>query len=466
MRTWNSSKALWKQHWSDHVGSTTSAIPAWRAIAACLGTALIIGSGCKKPQDELGLSLLDPADTLGTVSTDTTAITAWTKPDAAVRTSALSTNQVGSYVDDVFGPVAVGTATQVRLSINNVGPADPALVCDSLVLSLAYATTDGLYGDPDPQVVSVFRLGEDLHTDSVYKSDRQPVVENNDLVAGAPRLFTPAPTSGPVVGGDTLVPQLRIPLNVALGQELLSQWGQPTMADNASFLAWFKGLAIAPGTMGQAPLQGGVMRLNLLNGASKLTLYFHNNTGTLSTFDFIIGSSSVRYSYVQFAHDQAVEPGLAQTLADTTLGQVETYVQAMGGLRTKLHFPHLLAHAHAGQRALAKAELVVPIAGPFHGTYLPPAQLFVFRQAEDGSDLLVPDQIAGQGMVGGFYNAEKQEYRFNLTRWVQGVLNGTYPNTGLSLVPGSNGVSVNRVRLSGPQRTERPLQLLLTFTTY
>lgn len=429
-----------------------------------LGT--ILSSGCKKPEDDLGLSILDPADTLGTVRLDTSSIIAWPREDDAVRTSVLSANLVGAYVDDVFGPVITGTATQLRLSVNNIGPADPALVCDSLVLSLAYITVDPIYGDLDPQVIRVFRLNEDLSLDSLYKNDRPPVTESIDLVQGSPRSFTPVPSEGPVVGGDTLVPQLRIPLDPNLGQELLAQWGQPTMADNASFLAFFKGVHVVPDNAGQSALQGGVWRFNLLNGASKMTLYYHNAEGVSSTFDFIIGSSAVRYTTSVFDHAAASEPALPSALTDSTQGQLNTFVQSLGGLRTEVRFPYLDEFANGPYRALAKAELVVPLSGAFHPTYSPPDQLFVFRKADDGTDLLVPDQVAGQGVVGGFYDEVNQLYRFNLTRWTQGVINGTYANTGLSLVPGSNGVTVNRAALAGPLHTAQPMKLVLTFTTY
>jgi len=49
---------------------------------------------------------------------------------------------------------------------------------------------------------------------------------------------------------------------------------------------------------------------------------------------------------------------------------------------------------------------------------------------------------------------------------LQGVLNGEYPNTGLTVVPGSNGVTVNRAILNGPQHPALPMRLRLTFTTY
>jgi hypothetical protein len=436
------------------------------ALAGACLLGLLLTPGCKKPEDSLGLSVLDPADTLGTVRIDTTGIRSWPRLDDSIRTSALTANEVGSYMDDRFGLVATGTATQLRLSLNNVGPADPSMVCDSLILSLAFAATNPVYGELDPQRISVFRLTEDLTTDSIYYSNRQPANDGIDLVQGAPALFTPSPTAGPVINGDTLDPQLRIPLDPALGNELLAQWGQPTMVDNTSFLAYFKGLYAVADNPGQAPLQGGVWRFNLLSGASKMTLYYHNGAGTSTAFDFVIGTSSARYTAVRFDRSLASVPGLTETLVDTTLGQNATYIQALGGMRTEVRFPNLGQYAGSSLHALAKAELVVPVAADFHPTYLPPDQLFAFRKSDTGSDLLVPDQIAGQGDVGGLYDATNKEYRLNLTRWVQGVLNGTYANTGLSLVSGSNGVSVNRAVLNGPAATSTPMKLVLTFTTY
>jgi hypothetical protein len=86
--------------------------------------------------------------------------------------------------------------------------------------------------------------------------------------------------------------------------------------------------------------------------------------------------------------------------------------------------------------------------------------IFPVRRGSSGQDLLLPDQNAT-----GIYNSTKKEYTFNVTRWVQGVINGTYTDAELGLIPGSNGVSVNRVVLTGPGHPDRPMKLLLTFTT-
>lgn len=425
---------------------------------------LFAAEGCKKPEDELGLDILDPADTLGLRQVDTTAIIAWPTDTASVRTSALSLNVLGSYLDERFGPVSAGIVTQVRLGANNIGPAG-AWVCDSLILSLAFHNVDPIYGDLDPQVITVRRLDESLSTDSVYQNDRIPVVQAADLVKDAPRSFTPQPYEGPVIDGDSLAAQLRIPLSLDLGNELLSHWGGPELADNTAFLNYFKGLYITPNNGPQAVEDAGVWRFNLLNGASKMTLYYHGD-GDARRTDFVIGNSSVRYSTGTFDHAAAPTPGVPDALADSSLGQQEIYVQALGGMRSELRFPHLDRYAGTPLKAIAQAILVVPISEPYYPSYVPPAQLFVFRKGDNGEELLVPDQISGQGNVGGVFDATKQEYRFNLTRWVQGVINGTYANTGLSLVPGNSGISVNRATLAGPAHATAPMKLLLTFTTY
>lgn len=427
---------------------------------------LFASEGCKKPEDDLGLSVLDPADTLGTVRTDTISIVAWTRTSDSVQTSGLSSNEVGSYLDPQFGKVLTGTVTQLRLSVNNVGQTGLNLTCDSLVLSLAYTTEDAIYGNLDPQTIRVYRLNEDLTTDSIYHSNRQPALGTEDLVLGSPRQFTPAPTYKPVINGDSLTPQLRIPLSTDLGNTLLAEWGQETLANNTSFLAFFKGLYIVPDEPVQAPSTGGIWRFNLLSGDSKMTLYYHDGEGVSSQFDFVTGTSAVRYTHAQFDHGAATVPGVPQTSADTVQGQELMYVQALGGLRPEVRFPYLERYANTGLHTLAKAELIVSVANDDTDDYPPPSQLFPLRKDADGIDRFLPDQDATVGRIGGLYDPAAKEYRFNMTRWVQGIFNGTYANTGLSFVPGGNGISVNRAALAGPENPNNPMKLVLTFTTY
>lgn len=448
------------------IGPTNIARPHWRAVLLFCGGLLL--SSCQKPEDTLGVDVLDPNDLMGTEVTDTASLQTFTRREERVRTSALSRNALGSYIDPDFGLVKAGVVTQLRLTSNNVGSGteNHALVADSLVLSLVFDLGSYAYGNLQPQRIRVFEIAEDLVLeDTTYYNDHLPqVAVVNDLVEDSRGSFTPDPFSFPVVNGTAEQPQLRIPLDLALAERLLDAWGTDDLADNAAFLQFFRGLWITPDNDAQGQFDGGIWYFDLLDAQSRLTLYYRDTRpgaeDTLS-YTFAINENCVRYTACQHDPSLAFVEGLEQQLADSTLGQHHTYAQALGGSRTEIRFPHL---ADFSGRTLARAELTVPLEGAFYPYYQPPAQLFAFRKDDAGDDLFLPDQVGAA--VGGLYDAADREYRFNITRWVQGVLNGTYANTGISLVPSSNGISANRVVLAGPEHDTRPMILELTFTTY
>lgn len=449
------------------VGAHRRQLRARPSSKAVLLFAVVAMAACRKPEEDIGLDLLPEEDALGTIVMDTARIVAWTVRPEAVRTSALTRNLLGTYMDPDFGAVTTGMAFQVRLSSSSVGPFDPTNVCDSLVLSLAYEAGNYGYGSRNEQGFRVFRIAEDLSTDSTYRADQPPASQWGDLLGGTRNSFPIDPVQGPVIGGDTLVPQLRLPLKKELGDELLSHWGGDVLVDNSlgRFMGYFKGLLVVPVAEAEVPYQQAVLHFNLLNPQSKLTLYYHNDTASF-TYDLIINTSSVRYSVGRHDHAKALRPQLPAALADTALGQQHVYLQALGGLRGELRFPGLENYRDNGHGALAKAELIMPIEGDVFPLYAPPSQIFVFRKDDEGNDAAIPDQLVSGNQVGGTWDADAKEYRLVITQWLQGVINGEYPNTGLSIVPGSNGVSVNRAILAGPENPVDRMRLRLTFTTY
>jgi hypothetical protein len=428
----------------------------------------IVLGGCRKPDADLGLDLL-PGDELG-VEVVEAALRAYTFADTAVRTSGLTRNLVGSYVDPDFGSVRTGLVTQLRLTTNNIGLGqdNSGLVADSVVLALAYELPNTHYGNLNTQVFQVHELSQALSVDSIYYTDDHPSVEAEDLVYPHGGSITPRPLVRPVIGNDTLVPQMRIRLKDALAQRFLFEFGTSNLADNAAFLAYFKGLYVSVENGVQAPYQGGILHMNTLSTASKLTVYYkdaNNEPDRARTLDFAINSNAVRYTVVERDPDQALTPGLQQAMADTMAPAPTVYLQALGATRAAIRFPGLLGLADRG-RALAKAELIIPVQGNFYPYYTPPTQLFLFRPSATGADVFLPDQLSGVGGIGGQYINAENVYKFNITRYVQGVLNGDIPDNGVELVPGSSGVSVNRTILNGPDAPQRPMHLKLTFTTY
>lgn len=432
---------------------------------ALLCTLLVLG--CRKPEPDQGLDLL-PGDPLGVV-VDTFTLHAYTVVDTALRTSGLSKQLLGAYLDPHFGLVKAGFVTQLRLPANNIGQGidTSGLVADSLVLALAFDGANYGYGNLDPQVFQAFELNESLSLDSSYFAYREPDVLNSDLVANRGGRIRPQPTSRPSVLGDSLAPQLRVKLSGALASRFMDAFGTPSMASNDAFLEFFKGIYVTVDESGLLPNQGGVLILDLLADASKATLYYrdlNDQPDQTRTFDLLINSNCVRYT--RTVHDPALatQPGLQEAIADTVSSSVITHVQALGGLRTVVQFPSITTEAGSG-RILAKAELLAPLSGTYYPFYPPPTQLFIFRRTAAG-DAFLPDQLNGLGVIDGIFRQDEMAYRFNITRYVQGVINQTYENNGLTMVVGGSGVTANRVVLNGPGAPEKPMTLRLTFTTY
>lgn len=438
----------------------------WAALLFCGAVAL---SACRKPEDNIGLDLIPGDAQLGTLTTDTATIVAYTLTDTAVRTSGLTRNVLGSYVDRQFGTLTCGMAVHLRLTSNNVTSAhNSALVPDSLVLSLVYDGGAPLYGNAHPQVFVVRELAERLSTDSTFHSDDRPATIGTDLSWAPGASITPQPLVKPIIDGDTLAAQLRIRLSDELAQRLLSAWGTNDLADNDKFLDFFHGLAISAKDE-TVPGKGGLLNFLLEGGLSRMTLYYRDNTpgseDTLS-YDFAINSNSLRYTFVERDFSTATDLRLQNCLQDSTLGNAVNFLQTFGGTRVALRLPHVARFPEAGLDALAKAELIIPIAEDYP-VELPPQQLnFVFRKNDAGQDVNLPDFASGIGQYGGVFNSTNKEYRFNITRYMQGLLTGEYENTGIDLIAGFNGVTGNRAVLAGPGHSDRPMQLRLTFTAH
>lgn len=453
MTTLKDRRASWASNW-----------PVFALLVAVLAT------GCKKPEEDLGLDIL-PGDPLGT-RVEVTPVHAFTFEPEAIRTSGLTRNLLGSYLDPTFGTVQAGIVAQLRLSTNNVGQGqdNSGLVADSMVLALAFDGINYAYGNLNAQTFQVHELSEAVTVDSTYTSDQAPAIIPQNLVADRGGRVVPMPFTKPFIAGDSLLPQIRIRLDKALAQRMLDAFGTPALVDNTAFLEFFKGLYITADNGAQLPFQQGILYFSLLSTSSKATVYYRNTLEPEPTprfLDLVINQSSVRYSVVQHDHTQALEPGLPMALADSLAPAQNVYVQALGGLRAGIRFPELRSSFADQDLVVARAELVVPVPGTFNPFLAPPAQLFIFRKdTVTGGDVFLPDQVAGAGVIDGNYRVDAKEYRFNITRYVQGVITGTIPDTGVELVPGSNGISANRVVLGGPSHPDRPMRLELTFTTY
>jgi hypothetical protein len=117
--------------------------------------------------------------------------------------------------------------------------------------------------------------------------------------------------------------------------------------------------------------------------------------------------------------------------------------------------------------------LIIPVAeeAPEFGR---PSSLILYMLNDKGQFQLLPDvlfadqyNLSLSTFFGGFYDAEKKEYRFRITRHIHEILNGSNPNKTIwldySLTNKSS--SLPRVVLRGPKDPQNKLRIELSLTS-
>ncbi len=406
-----------------------------------ISVAAISSYSCKDEND-IGTNLLAPGDELYTFFTDTATVQSSTKRDDSLRTDEVELQLLGSDKDPVFGLTTSSIYTQVNLTGTPVFGTSP--IADSLVLILSYS---GSYGDTNTaQAANVYRLSESMYTDSAYFSER-----TFDTIPGTIGSinFSPKPKTSVVVGTDILSPQIRIKLSQQTADEIISLSGSSTLASNAEWVAYFKGLLIDALPVATP---GAISYFNFFN--SKLTLYYRNTTDT-NTYDFSLTGARINH----FSHDYTGTAIQMQLDNIATAGDSINYVQAMGGVKLKISFPFLKHFLDSGSILVNRAEL--KIEAQTSTTPLPESML-LFSIDNDGKLAYPIDYFESAGYYGGILSGNL--YTFNIARQLQRYLNGVVTNGDFYLVAAGSYKEANRAIIrSGTNQFSR-MKLSLHYT--
>ncbi len=421
-----------------------------------LSAALLFGS-CTRPENDLGEDLIPEGDLLSTNQSDTTSLLCTVINEDSVQTSNLSSVMLGRYFDPMLGEVESGFYTQLQLSTSNPNFPDDAII-DSVVLALVY---DGaFYGKKGIQNVAVHELTEALSKDDTYYHNTNKTYDLRSLVKPGFETYPFNSDGLTIVGTDTVIHQLRIRLNESLGTHLFGA-DDNVYSSSENFQEFFKGVYVRTENDGQL---GGISNFDLIDSDSKLSVYYrYNNNGTEDTtrYDFSITTESAYYSKLRFSRTGTSLQGISESGIS---GQEFSFVQAGGGLRTKIEFPFIQNLNTIENRSINQALLIIP----FDDSNLFQAQpsLFLAYKDQDGEFRVLPDQVVGN--IGGTGNFQADQYVFNVSLYVQRLINGEIESQGLYLVSRNSGVSVNRSVLHGPDfpsdlPSER-MRLVLTYS--
>ncbi len=429
----------------------------YASITGLTAILILLLHSCRE-EDQIGLNILPPGDTLSVRFTDTLSIECFTIREDSLSASANSGNLAGSINDPVFGFSRAGFFSQLAPLKNNPNfGVEPK--ADSVILVLAYT---GSYGDTTkavwPQTFNVYQVTQDLYKDTVYYS--------NAGIAYGTRIgsysFTPAVKDSVWLNGAYEAPQLRIRLDTAFFRTyILNQSGQTTLSSIAQFQSYFKGIYVTP-----APgLHPGnrILYFNLASTLTRLHVYYHNATDT-GVYDLQIDAKNSCATINHFEHRYTGTPA-GQQLIDSTLGSTRVYIQSMSGLKAKLKLPHLKNILSLGQIAINKAELVMSTETNSAGGYAPVEQLAVTGIDDKGNAVITGDYYESTSYRGGLYNSSTGEYRMTITRYIQQVLTGKANEYGLYVVGQGGSVFANRCVLNGAgPSSAKKIRLEITYS--
>lgn len=415
---------------------------------------LFILNGCQNT-DSIGLDV-DPSTGINGKFTDTITVRSSTVREDSILTNTLKQYPLGFFNDPVFGKTAANIALSLTM-VNNNTTFGTAPVLDSAVLVLHYG--DEFYGDSTSKFrIEVRQLAEQLTANKNYFNNsgfnvsaavigsqlvtirRKDSVKVNQIITGKPDAI------------KNKAPQIRIPLSSSFINNNFINAAAANFSTQDVFRKFIKGLHLRVNES-QSSGPGGIAFLNL-SDSSRLDIYYKNTSGTtidttLLSFPITNNVAAVPIA-AQFTHDYTGTS--VQTQLNNPNTQYDfTYVQGLGGVRTKIRFPHIEKLKELGNITINKAELIVTVVG---GTdnYSPSPRLLMYTTDIANQRQFIPDFGPDPAIAlpdldfGGFYDSTNKRYKFVVTTFLQDILRGKSKQYDTFIAP----VNVSYNRQSGP----------------
>lgn len=407
---------------------------------------------CKKEPDLLGLDMIPESDLLNHEFIDTTTIIAYTVMEDSLRTDVMTTNLLGSVSDPEFGTTTASIYTQFRLSSTNVSFGTNPVV-DSMILTIPYK---GNYGDTlAMQNIRVYELDDTLSQYKLYYHI-STVPVSSQIVGQAS--FVPNTWLADSVDGVKIYPHMRIALTQEFANKLLTS-DSATLATNTNFTKVFKGLYLTSEDA-TTPGSGAIMYLDLNHSQSKITLYYHNSSDTL-TEEFLINSNSVKFNHYNHFNYTGANPLLLDQFAgNPTSGREKLFLQSMGGAKIKLEFPYLESLSKK-KIAVHEAALILENENP--DDFYPMPSLIGIRTFDTAYHVL-PDESEGSSYINGIA-VTNSKYRIRITRYVQNrLLHPEEADDPLYIIAAGSSLSSNRAVIKGTAAGAGRMRLLIYYT--
>ena len=382
---------------------------------------VFIATSCEQKATDIGFDLLPSGDFTSVRGTDTISVEAYSVYSDSVSTTNKTYSYLGGLYDPYLGNVTADFVAQLRLTEKWAGKG--AFVIDSVKLDFSINGTKGILSTL--QALQIYEIDEDLSSDSIYYSNRDP---------RAIKLL--ATVELPLIVKDT-VTSISLDLPVSFGEYLTRDTTFLYQQDpETDFRSFFKGIYLTLGeVISKSYLSPQLMAMQFETGNFVITLYYHyTSDDSRDTYLFFINSNSVRYNRYNHDYSTALPEkkiiNIGQEYRDTITGQ-----QPFNGVRTRLKLPGLEYFKNLGSVSVNKARLSIPVFldDDIYTDDDLPSRIYMSYKDSEGAKHVLPDYIISPAFFDGSYNSTTGKYSFNITSFVQEYLEGKIPDTELEM---------------------------------
>lgn len=416
---------------------------------------IVIYSSCNENQN-LGLDILPEDDLLNATISDTFEIEAYTVKSEHLSTSSGTTLLLGSFIDPIFGGVKSSFAAQFLQTTYPYFPED--IILNDFKLYLPLKTDDKYLGDISvPQEFFVYRLTETLSIDSVYYSNENPSDYHQGELIG----------QATITSTDT-VTVLAITLSDELAMDFIDneQTYFYTGLDQA-FYDVFKGIYV---TTNDEINDAAIYKIDFTSSEFRMQLDYHR-TSSPDTIEYTLPVKTVSYygenysaRFSVFEHDHTNAVFYEQLINPFTIQDDLAYIQAMGGTKVRLNFINLSKLNEDKNVVINKAELVVKTD---ENQTNQTNYLSIVGYTEDDKIVFFEDfyNTSTGDYYGATFNEDDKEYRFNLTRVVQGIVDNEEQDFDFYLVDKAASYDYNSTVITTASH-ENKMKLVITYSKY
>jgi Domain of unknown function (DUF4270) len=470
----------------------------WRGFYILIVFVLAAYSCTKIKTTDIGSDLIPAVDNINTFDTTLEVITEnFIFPDSSMprlvaNIDGTAPQMVAGYIsnDPQFG--TTNSSLYFYVSPPNFPypfEAKDSLYLDSVVLALKWTGTT--VGDTNlVQKFNVYQLDAPLDGDSAYQISDQ--FTYNRLLGS--RSFAPSVLNDSIFPkGQALTNQLRIRLDDDFGREILAldtSAGEPLHRDSL-FKKFLPGLAVVPDVAG-ASNANAIMGFNISDTNTYLRIYYRYDTASRKDTVTKTWRWPINAGFANNIKRNYTGSEIAQTVGGAPDSVV--YLQTTPGSYTTIKIPSLNGFkALKGNVAIHRAELSmtqIPSTGQNDDIFSSPAYAYI-DYLDTTTNRQQPFILDGfsQGafnpvVFGGFRKpvdgpggSVVTEYRFNIPRYVQGIITRNDPNfpiylyspyairyTNPPIFAFLNPIAVGRVKMGGGSKTGQKMVLRIIYS--